>query len=258
MSHKDAFKMVSTVDTDKKKEWPGYGATLRLRTQELKVDVDVRFGPLKVEKLLDMEGELVKRGPHGGEVRKTWKETWYEKVDGAETEIPSSAVGYYQGEQLVPKFSKTNVIEVDETRQVDECTLDSEGTHASGDHKGEPYYMNKSLATLIPREGTDKYLPEDMDVLWTDSVTNLMQVVNYLEKNRLSILAPFSHGNGRRIITTTISPIRRNGQLYLVMVLSSGEILWSHPLEATSQPVEEKRMVIAPPVLFKKKKPQPS
>jgi len=242
------FDGLKTVDEGQKKEWLGWKLRINLNTSNLITYTEARYKSVEVLPLLDLESNLEKVGPHGHPVKKTWKEEYYEILPSGEAvPIPRNAIKYMQeidGEKVpVSKLGKTEQVDISEGRAIEECTL-------TGD------FGKNSLGTLITREDVDKYATSSVYTIFSDRQESALKTIaDYLEKQRLALFFPFSHGNGFKIYTATAFPVRRNGQLFFLLLLHTGEMVFTKPILASEKPVEEKVRQLAMPKLATKRKP---
>lgn len=235
------FELVkeAATQTPKKREWSGFKAKLRFLSQELTGDLEIRYGKAEVEPLLDVEGQLEKVGPKGLPVKANWEKHFFE----GDEEISEDGIRFLQtqedGSKLeVSPLDRTDTIEIQEGRPLEECTLDGE----------------KALGTTVPREDVDKYAPESTYEIWADQSWGLLRLSEYLEKQKLAAFFPFTFGRGFKIYTVTVYPIRFNGDLYLLMVMTAGEKKLKHPIRRAEGVVkEEKKLILVAPKLKAKK-----
>jgi hypothetical protein len=237
----------------KKKVSGGNIATLRFTNPSsnppMTLMTQVRHKEIEVEPLLDLESGIQKVGPNGEQVVSRREDHYYE----LNKEIVKEEIRYVQmidgKQEPVAKLSMTNVLDITEGRPFDECTLVDESEE-----------VHKSLGTTIPIEDVSRYAPEAIHAAWPKDDTqawSLYKLAEYLEKNRIALFFPYSHGNGFKIHSTTVYPIRFDGQLYLVWSNNRGEMLFKYPLranEAMETAPERKVAMLATPRLRPAKK----
>ena len=210
----------------------------------------VRHKEIEVEPLLDLESGIQKVGPNGKPVISRREDHYYEELN---KEILKEEIRYVQmidgKQETVAKLSMTNTIDITEGRPLEECTIVDESEE-----------VHKSLGTTIPIEDVSRYAPEAIHAAWPKDDTqawSLYKLAEYLEKNRIALFFPYTHGNGFRIHSTTVYPIRFDGQLYLVWSNNKGEMLFKYPLranEAMETAPERKVAMLATPRLRPAKK----
>lgn len=221
-----------------KRQWAGWKGKLRFNSQELTGNIEFRYGKVATEALLDVEGQLEKVGPKGLPVTSKWEKHFYEGTD----EISEDVIRFLQtqedGTKLeVSPLERTDTIEVQEGRAMEECTIDGD----------------LGLGTVIPREDVDKYAPESTYEIWGDD-WGLLRLAEYLEKHRLALFFPYTFGRGFKIHEVTVYPIRYNGDLYLVMVMNSGQKRLKHAIKTLeAAPREERKVILVAPKLKARK-----
>lgn len=198
----------------------------------------MRYAKVDVEPLLDVEGGLEKVGPNGLPVRTTLERHTFE----GDQEISDSQAKWMQTQEdgtkmEVQPLERTASVDIREERSLEEVTLDAKA----------------SYGTTIPRESVSKYATDSVYSMWADEGWAL-RLAEYLEKQKLAALFPFTFGRGFKIYTCTAYPIRMGSKVYLLVHFNTGEILLRHPLDAGPATAEEpqKRVILVAPRLRKK------
>jgi hypothetical protein len=165
---------------------------------------------------------------------------WERKVFEGDQEISERDIRYFQKtpegevEVEVEPLDRTTELEIQEQRSLEETTLDG----------------SKSLGTTIPIEQREGYVAESTYEMWGD--TALLRLAEYLEKERLAMIFPFSFGRGFKIYTAVAYPLREDGNLYLIMALNTGRRILKHPLKATPAAEVKAKPILPKPILKKR------
>ena len=236
------FELVKQAAAPAKREFAGFKARLLFSSREFTTNIGIRYGKVEVEPLLDVEGQLEKVGPKGQPIRGAWEKHFYE----GEEEITENEIRHLQVQEdgtkiEVSPLDRTGVIEVQDARAIEECTVDGE----------------KSFGTTITREDVNKYATDSVYSIWGDDVwdeASLLRLAEeVLEKQKLALFFPFTFGRGFKIYTATAVPVRVNGDLYLMLLMNTGEMKLKHALRRAVEVKEERRVVLVAPRLRAKK-----
>jgi hypothetical protein len=220
-----------------KKERAQGSFTLRFTDGASTISTEVKYGKVKVDPAFKPEG-IEKKGPNGGPLRWVKGQAEWHVFEG-ETEISEDQIQYMQDGQAVEPFSRTQSVDVNMTRPMEECTLDG------------PI----SYGTRIPEEMVSLFGPDydkGSKLYWLDGdPISLQQLLQKLEDKVLYL--PFVFVKGLSIHLVIVRFVKRNGNLYLTMQTYAGEALMAHPVNQAVQQPEEQKPILAKPMLRKKK-----
>ena len=216
------------------REFPGWKLPLKVEVEGLVIETEARYRKVEAEPLIDLEGEIEKIGPRGKPVKGTMEWHWYEGEGEERMEVQEKDVKYVQrmpdGSTVeIEQLQRVNEVELKD-RPMDEITLDGQ----------------KTYGTLIPRHMVENFAPESTYEVWG----NILKLAEYLEKNNLAVVFPWTFGRGFKITTALMYPIRVGDKVHMVMVLATGIRKLSKPL--IGQAEEVKKPLIAKPLLKKK------
>lgn len=227
-------------ETKGKKETPHIGKLIFLG-DKFSGTFDVAFHEADVDRLLELEGQVVKVGPNGHPVET--RRPYVNLEDGVE--IQSSQVvkklRYEDGtEDPYADLPKTKTFDIDEKRQISECNLRAEDPTVT-------------YGTVIPREDVEKYAVEKVHEEWEKSPSGYRKLVDYLEQNRLALLYPYCFGRGRNLYTVIAYPVRIESKLYVLKKFCTGQILYKHPIEAPANAAQSTTKVVMPALRIRNK-----
>lgn len=214
------------------REFAGWKLPIKVEVEGLIIETEARYKKVDVEPLIDLEGEIEKVGPRGKPVKGSMEWHWYEGED--KVEISEKDIKYVQkmpdGSVVeVEPLQRVNEVHVEE-KPIEEITIDGQ----------------TAIGTLVPRHMVENFAPESTYEVWG----NLLRLAEYLEKNNLAIMFPWTFGRGFKITTALMYPVRVGEKVYMVMVLATGIKKFSKPL--VGQTEEIKKPTIAKPLLKKK------
>lgn len=242
---------VHNTRTDKKGHTGESGHKLRVfyvGKNDSTLDVEGRYEQMPCEPIFKPDG-IVKRGPNGGFVRyrhptSEWK-TFEVSPDGTETEIKSSEVKYFQSidgqESPVDPFPKTEVLDINDKRPLDEATLN--GT--------------TSLGAIIPRAIADWFVPDPEKKSSTYSLRGdgFLALAKKLVAENKAVYFPLVMAKSMSVHLCVAFPIERDGNLYLGFRTLAGTPILNHPLNegtvlnnvtATVTPILPRKQVSLP------------
>ena len=173
------------------------------------------------------------------------------RVTDQEILINEDWVQYRQkidGEEIaVEPFDRTEIIDIDEKRPLDQCGIDENNP-------------KRVLGTVVPEHWEDNLGPDEekgskLYEIWTKLPNSaLYRLIEKLEKERLKLYFPMVFRKGMTIHLCIAKVIRFNGDAYLVMKTYSGPVKLKRPIKPAAtlrEPIVAKP-VLAKPILRKK------
>jgi len=231
----DPMQLVEKVPEAKgKKETPDY-AKLIFTSKMLTGSFDIAYHRVKSDSLLELEGKVIKIGPHGGKVEAKMPKHYYESGKEITADQVTELVEYENGDrEPAQDLPQSEVWDIVEERPEADCNFD--GTDLSTTH-----------GTTIRREDVAKYAPDSEPYeTWEARPAGYLKLAQYLEGRNEAILFPFSHGGGRKVHTMVMYPVRLEQKLFMGMYPCAGQVIWRHPIEAAGEVTETQKVALPP------------